>query len=210
MNFYGGHLFMENRSGSDQVYLYPTDTVWGMGSNIFSKNGYQQILALKGAREDKPFSIMFSSIEQIKEFFVIPLNWDISELEKVLKMECTLGFLKKWAKKEIPPWLTSDSPFIAFRCLDNPEIKYIIEKENAPITTTSLNRSNLPPATSLEEAKIFEKDHQGLCELINFSNGKLSGNPSTIVFFEDEKKFKIHRMGKNGEEIEKRLRLFSA
>lgn len=209
MNFYGGHHFMKNRLGSDQVYLYPTDTVWGMGSNIFSKNGYEKILALKGARENKPFSIMFSSVEQIKEFFVIPRNWNILELGKVFKMECTLGFPKKWAKIEIPAWLTSDSPFIALRCLDTAEIKYIIEKEKAPITTTSLNRSNFPPATSLEEAKIFEKDHQGLCELVNFSNGKISQNPSTIIFFEDEKKFKIHRMGKNGEEIEKRLRLFS-
>lgn len=209
MNFYGGHHFLKNRLGSDQVYLYPTDTVWGMGSNIFSNKGYEKILALKGSRENKPFSIMFSSIEQIKEFFAIPQNWNISEFEKVLKMECTLGFPKKWAKITIPQWLTNESPFIAFRCLDNAEIKYIIDKENAPITTTSLNRSNEPPAASLEEAQIFETAHKDLCELVNLSNSKLSGNPSTIVFFEDDKNFKIHRMGKKGEEIEQRLRLLS-
>lgn len=201
---------MKNKIGSDQVYLYPTDTVWGMGSNIFSKKGYDTIISLKGGRENKPFSIMFSSINQVSKYFEIPKNWDLKELEKILKMEVTLGFLKKWSKVNIPPWLTSDSDFIAFRCLDNPEIKYIIEKENAPITTTSLNRSNEPPATTLEEARLFEHGNPGKCNLVSFSKGKLSGNPSTIIFFEGEQKIKIHRMGKNGKEIEQRLRLFTA
>lgn len=201
---------MKNKTGSDQVYLYPTDTVWGMGSNIFSKKGYDKIISLKGGRENKPFSIMFYNIDQIKEYFNIPNNWEIAELEKILKMEVTLGILKKWAKVNIPSWLTSDSPFIAFRCVDNPEIKYIIDKENSPITTTSLNRSNEAPAITLEEAMLFDKNNLGTCQLVNFTNGNLSGNPSTIVFFEDEKKFKIHRLGKNGTEIEERLRLFTA
>jgi L-threonylcarbamoyladenylate synthase len=201
---------LKNRIVSDQVYLYPTDTVWGMGSNIFSKKGYETIISLKGGRENKPFSIMFSSIDQVNEYFNLPESWDITELEKILRMEVTLGFLKKWAKVNIPAWLTSESPFIAFRCLDNVEIKYIIEKENAPITTTSLNRSNEAPATTLEGAKLFEKNNPGKCKLVSFTDGNLSGNPSTIIFFEDEKKFKIHRMGKNGKEIEQRLRLFTA
>ena len=201
---------MKNKKNSDQVYLYPTDTVWGMGSNIFSQEGYERIISLKGSRENKPFSIMFSSIDQVQEYFSIPINWKISELEEILKMECTIGFLKKWIKVNIPSWLTSGSPYIAFRCLNLPEIKKIIEMENAPITTTSLNRSNEPPATTIEEAQVFDKNHPGMCQLINFSKNKLSGNPSTIVFFEDEKTFKIIRMGKNGKDIEGKLRLLSA
>lgn len=200
---------MKNRLSTDQVYLYPTDTVWGMGSNIFSKQGYEKINTLKGSRGGKPFSILFSSIDQIKEFFKIPLNWNLLHLAEILKMEVTLGLPKEWLKMEVPPWLIGDSPYIAFRCLDNPEIKKIIEKEGAPITTTSLNRSDEPPAKTLEEAKAFEKEYLGQVVLVNFSKENLSGNPSTIIFFQNEKTFKIQRVGKNAKEIETKLRLLS-
>lgn len=200
---------MKNRLSTDQVYLYPTDTVWGMGSNIFSKQGYEKINALKGSRGSKPFSILFSSIDQVKEYFKIPINWNLLYLAEILKMEVTLGFPKEWLKMEVPPWLIGDSPYIAFRCLDNLEIKQIIENEGAPITTTSLNRSDEPPAKTLEEAKAFEKINLGQVVLVNFTKDNLSGNPSTIIFFQNERNFKIQRVGKNAKEIETKLRLLS-
>jgi tRNA A37 threonylcarbamoyladenosine synthetase subunit TsaC/SUA5/YrdC len=180
-----------------------------MGSNIFSKQGYEKIIALKGSRGNKPFSILFSGLDQVKEYFNVPINWNFLYLEEILKMEVTLGFPKEWLKVEVPPWLIGDSPYIAFRCLDNLEIKQIIEREGAPITTTSLNRSDDPPAKTLEEAKAFEEANLGQVELVSFSKEKLSGNPSTIVFFQNERNFKIQRAGKNAKEIEPKLRLLS-
>ncbi len=200
---------MKNKNGSDNVYLYPTDTVWGMGTNIYSTKGHEKIIYLKGSRENKPFSILFSDIEQVMTFFNIPKKWNLGLLQNIFSLEVTLGFPKKWLKVEIPSWLTSDSPFVAFRCLNIPEVKHIIEKEGSPITTTSLNKSNEPPAIKFEEAKTFNDTHKGECVLVNFSLGKLSGNPSTIVFFQDEEKFEIKRIGKNIKEIESGLKLLS-
>jgi tRNA A37 threonylcarbamoyladenosine synthetase subunit TsaC/SUA5/YrdC len=180
-----------------------------MGSNIFSKEGYEKIISLKGARGNKPFSILFSDIKQVEQYFTIPKSWDLSYLTEIFDMEVTLGFPKEWLKLEIPSWLTSDSPYIAFRCLENPEIKKIIEMEGAPITTTSLNHSNEPPAKTLNEARNFERLHHGMVVIVSLLERNLSGNPSTIIFFKDDRNFNIQRPGSNAEKIISKLRLLS-
>jgi L-threonylcarbamoyladenylate synthase len=130
-------------------------------------------------------------------------------LEEILALELTLGITHKWAKKEIPPWILEGSPYVAFRCLKTEEIKWIIENEKDPITTTSLNRSGEGPVKTFQDAVLFQKSNKVEAELINFHPCPLSGHPSTLLFFDDEKKYVVKRTGENIGKIEQRIRFLA-
>ena len=47
------------------VILYPTDTVYGLGANIFNNDAVKRIYEIKQRERSKPLSILVSNIESI-------------------------------------------------------------------------------------------------------------------------------------------------
>ena len=47
------------------IILYPTDTVYGLGANIFDESAVDKIYNLKKRSKDKPLSICVSTIQNI-------------------------------------------------------------------------------------------------------------------------------------------------
>ena len=58
--------------GQDTIYVYPTDTVWGMGSSIYSRPAYAEILRIKNYVKPRPLSVLFFHYQQVLEFFNLP------------------------------------------------------------------------------------------------------------------------------------------
>src|SRR5512139_1546294 len=50
------------------LVIYPTDTVYGLGCSIASKNAIERIHLIKGQRSDKPFSFVCSDLTHISEY----------------------------------------------------------------------------------------------------------------------------------------------
>ena len=186
---------------SDQIYIYPTDTVWGIGANIFSRNAQEKIRAIKKSTLDKPMSILFPGKELLGHFLDYPLPWN-----DLFSLEITFLIPRSWCKEEIPDWVAT-GPFLGIRCLEGDEINSIKERENAPITTTSLNLSGGGPITTLADAKEFQKAQASDSKLLSFKNHSMSGMSSTIVKVEVENKYEIIRAGTNVEKIKSVLGL---
>ena len=185
-----------------KIFIYPTDTVWGIGSSIYSKEGHERIQKVKGSSFGKPLSILFSSIEMLDEFVDFPLPWGRDLKRKFFSMETTLLVEKKHLLKEIPQWNLGNSELVGIRVLENELIKRITTTANGPITTTSLNLNGENPICRENEAKVFFENHLKANEAIFFTSGQveLSGQSSTI-FSSQNNRLDVLREGRNWKRI---------
>ena len=75
----------------ESVFIYPTDTVWGIGASIRSKAAREKINVIKRSPDDKPLSIMFTDIKTLYNSFNFPDGMSVSWLRNFFKLESTLG-----------------------------------------------------------------------------------------------------------------------
>lgn len=182
-----------------KIFIYPTDTVWGIGGSISDPKTYEEIARIKGTASDKPLSILFNSLEMASEYFEFSRH-EIELFEKILKFEVSIGVSKSKFKKDIPKDIYAQTEFICFRVLKNEVIDSIIENYG-PITTTSLNKTRALPITELGEARAFWKKYAKDSLFYEpLSTMMLSGNSSTIILFSGLD-FRISREGLHTENI---------
>lgn len=191
---------------NESVFIYPTDTVWGIGASIYSQSAQKSIASIKRTSDDKPLSIMFTDITVLYNSFNFPDVMTLSWLRNYFKLESTLAIPLKIAKISIPSWVTGKSDLVSVRCLEHPELKIIGETLKAPFITTSLNLTGEPPIVNYQDAKQFQLAYAPEAEFFGDSSHNLSGRSSTIVFFRANR-FEIIREGLKVEEIRKHLNL---
>ncbi|MBR3140645.1 MAG: threonylcarbamoyl-AMP synthase [Methanobrevibacter sp.] len=118
------------------VILYPTDTVYGLGANIFDNRAVRRIFEIKQRSLLKPLSILVSDLKAIDLVAKVSLN------QKELIRDYLPGpytfILKK--RKIIPRVITSGSSYVGVRVPDNQLACRL--SSLFPITTTSANISD--------------------------------------------------------------------
>ena len=118
------------------VILYPTDTVYGLGANIFDNRAVRRIFEIKQRSLLKPLSILVSDLKAIDLVAKVSLN------QKELIRDYLPGpytfILKK--RKSIPRVITSGSSYVGVRVPDNQLACRL--SSLFPITTTSANISD--------------------------------------------------------------------
>lgn len=154
------------------VILYPTDTVYGLGANIFNRKAVKKVYNIKKRSYLKPVSLLVSSKDAIPLVSKVSLN-QLNFIDKYLPGPYTF-ILKK--SKIVPRHLTSGSVNVGVR-VPKSEIACSLAKI-FPITTTSANLSNKDTLDTPEEIL-----KQLGCEVdLIIDVGPLnSGNPSTII-----------------------------
>ena len=118
------------------VVLYPTDTVYGLGANIFDKKAVKRVFEIKQRSPLKPLSILVSDVD------AIDLVAKVSVMQKEVINQHLPGpytfILKK--RRIVPRVVTSGSALVGVRVPDN-EIACRLATI-FPITTTSANLSD--------------------------------------------------------------------
>lgn len=154
------------------VILYPTDTVYGLGANIFNRKAVRKVYNIKKRSYLKPVSLLVSSKDAIPLVSKASLN-QLNFIDKYLPGPYTF-ILKK--SKIVPRHLTSGSANVGVR-VPKSEIACSLAKI-FPITTTSANLSNKDTLDTPEEIL-----KQLGCEVdLIIDVGPLKyGNPSTII-----------------------------
>jgi len=190
----------------NEIFIYPTDSVWGIGADAKSAEKNQWIRSFKGREEKTPFSVLFSDAEQL-ELYVDLGKMDKRNLfNKILKMQSTFLLPVQWLRtSDFGPWIYAESDFIGLRVLNLPWVKKITQ--SGPITTTSCNFTGSPAIASLIDAKNFAEENCPDCAFI-YPDKKdhKHGKPSTIIKFDGEC-FKIIREGTNVDAIRSLLEI---
>lgn len=132
---------------SGKIFIYPTDTIYGIGCNALNKEAVAKIRKLKN-RETKPFSIIVPDLNWIKE------NCETnSKIDEYLgKLPGAYTFFLKLKDKSILPEEVNPSGdgTIGVRIPDH-WFSNLISKADLPFITTSVNLSGKPHMTDLKD-----------------------------------------------------------
>ncbi len=134
------------------IFGYPTDTVWGLGCHPLIASSVSRILQIKNRSPDKGLILLSSRIEYCSAY----LGIDTDELESIrLPCEQPTTWLVK-ASEYCPPWIHGIYPTVGIRITSHPLIQFICDGLQAPIVSTSANRSSKATArTSFQVRKQF-------------------------------------------------------
>lgn len=125
-----------------QVVGFPTETVYGLGADVFNQSAVEQIYALKKRPLDKPMSIHIADIEQLNDLVA-----EISSEAQKLIDEHWPGPLTLVFKKSdiVPDWVTRGLDTVGIRFPDHDLCRDFIRKTKTVIVGTSANISGEDP-----------------------------------------------------------------
>jgi L-threonylcarbamoyladenylate synthase len=134
------------RSGA--IFIYPTDTVYGLGCNAEDARAVKKLRKIKGT--EHPFSVIAPSLKWISE----NLETGLQDYLKQLPGPVTLIMRKKRLILDA----ASNDYKLGVRMPDHPITK-LIECAGVPFITTSANRSEQPPIKNVREiSKDLERE----------------------------------------------------
>ena len=170
---------------SGGVILYPTDTVYGLGVNVFNQDAVEEVYRIKNRNFNKPLSVSVSSINDLLLITEIRIEHRNLIIDK-LPGPFTFVLYKT---PVIPDKYISNSKKIGVRI---PKSKIAIELSQIfPITTTS---ANLSSKETLETPKKIAKQLNGDVDLA-IDVGPLTPKKASTVVDLTKKDYKILRQG---------------
>ncbi|MBK22495.1 MAG: hypothetical protein CME70_00705 [Halobacteriovorax sp.] len=192
----------------EDVFIYPTDTVWGIGGNIHVDGMATKVNKIKGYDEVKPLSILFCNLDMLSDYFQLEL-FDKDWLEGLFEKQATLGLPVDSLKMNIPSEAYGGSTFVCVRVLSTPLISELIEKAGGPVFTTSFNEKGEDPILESSAAIKLKNKVCPNAQIIGEGIENLSGHSSTIIVYKGNNQFEVLRPGKKIEEIEKHIALLT-
>ena len=154
------------------IIVYPTDTVYGIGANIFNEKAILKVFSVKKRPKNKPLSICVSRIQDINKIAYMDLETE-EVAAKILPGPFTL-ILKK--KNNVSSFLSAGSDKIGIRIPDNKICREL--SKDFPITSTSANISghNIP-----ESSEEVLKQLGSSVDMILDAGVCKHGVPSTVI-----------------------------
>lgn len=170
------------------VIIYPTDTVYALGCDIFQTKALEKVCRIKGIDIKKAkFSIMCDSLKQISEF--TKMDDDIFKLIKK-NIPGPFTFILKGNSKL--PKLFKERKTIGIRIPNRNLVRIIVQELGNPIFTTSLRIDGQEPDYEIN-AELIEEKYGSMVDLI-IDGGIGVDQLSTVVDCTDEN-FEIIRDG---------------
>lgn len=159
------------------IIIYPTDTVYGMGCDVFNKSAVEKICKIKKVKVEKMnFSFIFNDLSHISDY---TLNVD-TPTYKLLK-RCLPGpytFILK-ANNSIPKLFKNNKRTIGIRVPNNPIPQMIVQELGHPILTTSVHHEDDIIDYITDPYAIYER-YENLVDIV--IDGGIGGyKPSTII-----------------------------
>ena len=155
------------------IIAYPTETVYGLGCDIYNAEAVEKINIIKQRSPYKQFILLAGNIDQIKQ--LIEIN-DKEESIIVNTKEPTSWVIK--ASSLAPEWLTDKNNSLTIRISRDNLVKKLCHILGHAIISTSANFSGKKPAkTGLDLHKAF---HDKVDKIL-LSNHKTTRKPSKII-----------------------------
>ena len=162
--------------GPNDIVLYPTDTIYGLGVDATSPEMVQRLKELKGRGDEKHISIAVSDVEMLCEYAeVTPLAEKL--IEKFLPGKLTLIL----NTRDLGFRHLANDGTIGVRIPAHAQTLELIQEFGKPITATSANVAGMP--TEKNPQKILEQFGDRSAEITQvIDEGELPpSEPSTVV-----------------------------
>ncbi len=186
---------------NDGIIAYPTETFYGIGCSVYSQRAIERIYEIKQREQSMPLPLIVRDFEQVLEI----ANIDNKLYESI--EEITSNFwpsslsIKLKAKEHISPRITANTGTIVVRQSPHIVPALLTKMLNAPLISTSANKSGEQAARSAEEFNT----NLAIDALLDMPPLPQGGLASTIIEVFPQKK--IHLLRKGAFDIEKLISL---
>lgn len=156
------------------VVCYPTDTMYGIGCDIFNQKAVRRIYQIKRRPKDKPFSFMCASLTNISQYGHVG-NTAYRLMRKNLPGPYTFVLS---GTKVVPKIMLTKQKTVGIRVPDNAVCLAIIEMLGNPVLNTSamLEEDEQPVRTCDDVDRLFGKQ----VDLI-IDSGEILPAPSSVI-----------------------------
>ncbi len=155
------------------VIVYPTDTIYGIGCDIFNAKGIKRIYQVKQRDARKPFSFICADISDVASYCQVS-NFAYKILKRHLPGPYT--FVLE-ATRQVPGLLTTRQKTVGIRIPDNRIALAIVRELGHPLVTTSVNETGDDPVNDPEE---IERRFGKTIDMV-VDGGILMGDSSTVI-----------------------------
>lgn len=158
------------------IVIYPTDTVYGLGCDIFKSKAIERIARMKGLKPEKAnFSFICHDMSQITDF-TKPIDNNVFKLiKRVLPGPYT--FILN-ASSTVPKYIQSRKKTVGIRIPDNNIPLEIVRQLGHPIMTTSIHDEDDLVEYTTDPELIYEK-YRDLVDIV--IDGGFGGNLASTV-----------------------------
>jgi tRNA threonylcarbamoyl adenosine modification protein (Sua5/YciO/YrdC/YwlC family) len=155
--------------------IYPTDTVYGIGTSIEDKNAIEKIHSLKRQRQDRPFSFVCSDLTHISEYAHVS-NAAFKIMKRLIPGPYTF-ILPAARMKQLPKILVSKRKTVGIRVPDSRVTLAIVRELGHPILSTSATGES---GEVLNDPELIAERYRNSVELI-LDGGILTSEQSTVL-----------------------------
>ena len=160
---------------NEQIILYPTDTVWGLGCDATNIDAVAKIFKLKDRVESKSLVVLVSSLEMLSTY-VHSIPQKAIDIITTTKNPTTIIYNNP--KGLATNAIASDNT-IAIRIPSHDYCLKIINKFGKPIISTSANISGESTPKSFSEISL--PILEGVDYVVNLEQEKITNKSSTIL-----------------------------
>ncbi len=159
------------------VIIYPTDTVYGLGCDIFNPKAVEKICRLRGLKPEKAMlSFICEDISQVSDYAYQIDN----EVFKVLKKNLPGPFtFVLRANNTVPKLFKNRKRTIGVRIPENNIARTIVQELGRPILSISLKSDDEILQYFTDPTDIYD-DFKKLVDIV-IDGGIGNNNPSTVV-----------------------------
>ncbi|MBT3395241.1 threonylcarbamoyl-AMP synthase [archaeon] len=158
------------RMKEGDIFIYPTDTIYGIGCNALNQKSVDKIRKLKKRGGDKPFSVIAPTKKWIET------NLEVENKNYIKKLPGPFTFLLKIKARSIAKKINPGFDIIGLRIPDHP-FSNLVKLAKIPFITTSVNLSSKLPIRDTN------KIPKSILKHVDFviDDGYLHRYPSTII-----------------------------
>ena len=160
------------------VIGYPTDTIYGIGCDLFNKEAIGRIYRLKKHNRNKPLSFICSDLKDISRYAYVS-NYAYKTMRRLLPGAYT--FILE-ATKVVPKMVMTKQKTVGIRVPDNPICLALVKELGHPIISTSVYR---PDEELYSDPREIEERFGKSLDLV-IDGGIIVAEHSSVIDLTDE------------------------
>jgi tRNA threonylcarbamoyl adenosine modification protein (Sua5/YciO/YrdC/YwlC family) len=166
------------------VIIYPTDTCYGFGADIFNKRAIEKVYQIKGIGKSQPFSFVCSDLSDISRYArVTDMAYRI--LKRYLPGPYT--FVLE-GSRQVPKMMLTKRKTAGIRIPDHPVCLEIVRELGNPIISTTVSRGDEVLSDPRQMAKLFGKQVAVIVD-----SGIILPEPSSVISLIDDEPVILRR-----------------
>jgi len=156
-----------------KVFIYPTDTIYGIGANPFNDEAVDRINEIKEREKGKQYILLIDSIPTLLKYVEVKYDKHLDFLAAVWPNPISVVMPLNYKTAEL-----LGAADAAFRLPNHKFCQTLTGRLSMPLLSTSVNKSNAQPLNDVSE---IETEFGEMVDGIFYTEKKLYHQASTVI-----------------------------